>query len=217
VPIKDRSITLEAALLFFQCCRDPYKDLALFQYFSASRISEAAGLQWSRVDFENKRITIMETSSWDSSTKLFVDLNPFPKNRTPRFVYMTAEIEQLLKRRKMQAIEGNNFVFHIEGKPLHYCNIQINYRHAQRTAQIPFRGTHILRHGMAKLARKVGGGLDAVIAMTGHKDFKLADHYSKLDSDYQKEISMKIMDHIRDHQHSSAENIISIANYAKAK
>jgi len=33
---------------------------------------------------------------------------------------------------------------------------------------------------MAKLARKVGGGLDAVVAMTGHKDLKLANHYTHL-------------------------------------
>ncbi len=50
---------------------------------------------------------------------------------------------------------------------------------------------------MAKLARKVGGGLDAVVAMTGHKDLKLANHYSKCDEDDQREISEKIMEHIR--------------------
>jgi len=49
---------------------------------------------------------------------------------------------------------------------------------------------------MAKLARKLGGGLDAVIAMTGHKNLKLADHYFKLDTEFQKEVSEKIMDHI---------------------
>ncbi len=52
----------------------------------------------------------------------------------------------------------------------------INYRRAQRKSGIPYTGTHILRHGMAKLARQIGGGLDAVLAMTGHKDLKLADH-----------------------------------------
>jgi hypothetical protein len=51
---------------------------------------------------------------------------------------------------------------------------------------------------MAKLARKVGGGLDAVLAMTGHKDLKLADHYSKSNEDDQKESSEKIMRHIRE-------------------
>jgi hypothetical protein len=53
---------------------------------------------------------------------------------------------------------------------------------------------------MATLARKVGGGLDAVIAMTGHKDYKLADHYSKLDNEYQREISEKIMGVMREKQ-----------------
>jgi len=51
--------------------------------------------------------------------------------------------------------------------------------------------------GMATLARRVGGmGLGPVIAMTGHKDIKLADHYSKIDSEVQKETSIKIMEHI---------------------
>lgn len=50
---------------------------------------------------------------------------------------------------------------------------------------------------MATLARKVGGmGLDSVIAMTGHKDLKLADHYSKIDSEVQKFTSLNILNHI---------------------
>ncbi len=49
---------------------------------------------------------------------------------------------------------------------------------------------------MAKLAPKVGGGLDTVVAMTEHKDFKFADHYSKYNEDDQKEFSQKIMEHI---------------------
>jgi hypothetical protein len=50
---------------------------------------------------------------------------------------------------------------------------------------------------MATLARRVGGmGLDSVISMTGHKDLKLADHYSKIDSEVQKETSIRIVEHI---------------------
>jgi hypothetical protein len=52
---------------------------------------------------------------------------------------------------------------------------------------------------MATLARKVGGqGLDSAMAMTGHKDIKLADHYSKIDGAVQKETSLRVLDHIRD-------------------
>ncbi len=40
-------------------------------------------------------------------------------------------------------------------------------------------------------------GLDSVVAMTGHKDLKLAAHYSKIDGEVQRETSLKILDHIQ--------------------
>ncbi len=67
---------------------------------------------------------------------------------------------------------------------------------------------------MATLARKIGGSLDAVMAMTGHKDIKLAAHYSSIDSDYQKDISIKIMDYIGNYQQQSDnENVINMSTY----
>lgn len=126
---------------------------------------------------------------------------------------------EILQRRKAFKIPKNNFVFHVEGNPINYATIQVNYRGAQRKSGIPYNGTHILRHGMAKLARKIGGGLDAVIAMTGHKDLKLADHYSKSDEDDQKHFSQMIMEHIRkktrkeEETHASFSNVISLSNY----
>jgi site-specific recombinase XerD len=80
------------------------------------------------------------------------------------------------------------------------CSIE----RAQVKGELPYSGTHILRHGMAVLARRVGGGLDAVIAMTGHKDIKLADHYSKCDEEDQKDVSLKIMEYIRKQKQANA-------------
>lgn len=218
-PIKDKAITLEAALQFFECLKPLYRDLALFQFYSASRISEAAGLQWSRIDFENKKIIIMETCRWDMTTKKFIELNKFPKNKESRPIYMTDEILEVLKRRKAFKIGGNDFVFHNDGKPLDYGIIQLHFREGQRISKIPYTGTHILRHGMAKLARSVCGGLDAVVAMTGHKDFKLANHYSRLDGEYQKEVSQKIMEHVKNTRmgESSFPNVVKIGNFKRVK
>jgi integrase len=115
-------------------------------------------------------------------------------------------------------VKGCDYVFHVEGSPLNYGTIQINYRGAQRKGKLPYSGTHILRHGMAKLARKVGG-LDAVMAMTGHKDIKLADHYSKCTEDDQKEVSKKIFEKIRSVQSTSESeafaNVLSLSDFAK--
>lgn len=127
---------------------------------------------------------------------------------------------EILLQRKAFQIPDNDFVFHVEGKPINYCSVQLNYREAQRKSGVPYSGTHILRHGMATLARKVGGGLDAVIAMTGHKDIKLADHYSKLTNEVQKETSLKVMDHIKNFKLNQTEsfdgpsNVINLRDYS---
>ena len=105
---------------------------------------------------------IKETCVWDMSSKVFIELKEFPKNKEPRVCFLTDEILEILFQRKAFQIRGNNYVFHVEGRPLNYGTIQVNYRGAQRKSGVPYSGTHILRHGMAKLARKVGGGLDAV-------------------------------------------------------
>lgn len=194
---KERAIRLDELFPFFDELKQPFKDLAMFQFFTASRISEAAGLQWNRVDFKRKRILIMETCYWDQSNKVFVKLNPHPKNKQPRAVYITDEILEILKRRKAQQLRDNSFVFHFLNKPINYGTIQVNFRSAQRKAGVSVTGTHNLRHGMATLARQVNGSLDAVIAMTGHKCLKLADHYSKIDDDKQKQVSLQIMEHIK--------------------
>lgn len=215
-PIKDKSITLEAALQFFSCLKPLYRDLALMQYFTASRIGEVAGLQWSRLDLENRRGHIMETCVWDNTHKVFVKLKEYPKNREARPIFITDEMIEILKRRAAFRKDDCGYVFHVDGKPLNYCTIQVNYREAQRISGVPYRGTHILRHGMAKLARQVGG-LDAVIAVTGHKDFKLADHYSSLDQEFRKEVALKIQEKIRSarlgEDHS---NVISLGKTASA-
>lgn len=198
IPDKRKQIDLDSAFLFFDFLRPLYRDLAMMQFYTAGRVGEVAGIQWSNIDFKNKRLLIKDTCVWSTSNKMFVELKAFPKNREARPVYITDEIMEVLNRRLAFRLPNNDFVFHVDGEPLNYCTIQINYRGAQRKSGVPYTGTHVLRHGMAKLARKVGGGLDAVLAMTGHKDLKLADHYSKSNEDDQKEFSEKIMKHIRE-------------------
>tara|TARA_Y100000768_G_scaffold386975_1_gene376789 strand:+ start:1794 stop:2303 length:510 start_codon:yes stop_codon:yes gene_type:complete len=161
---------------------------------------------------------IKHTVVWDSH-KMFLELKPFPKNKEPRPVFITDEILEILEQRKVFKERKCDYVFHVEENPINYGAVLVNYRNAQRKSGVPYTGTHILRHGMAKLARQVGGGLDAVMAMTGHKDIKLADHYSKCTEDDQREFSEKIMEHIRESRSSgskettSFQNVISLSQY----
>ncbi len=219
LPDKRMQIDLKDALIFFEYLKPLYRDLAQMQFYTAGRIGEVSGIQWSNINLKERRILIKHTCVWDMTNKTFLELKEFPKNREPRPVYITDEIMDILERRLAFRRPDNNYVFHVEGKPLNYGTIQLNYRGAQQKGKLPYSGTHILRHGMAKLARKVGGGLDAVIAITGHKDLKLADHYSKCNEDDQKEVSQMIMKHIREvkletpKEDQSHENVIDFQSF----
>lgn len=217
LPDKRKQINLQDAFLFFDFLQPLYQDLAKMQFYCAGRVGEIAGLQWSNIDLNNRRMLIKHSVIWDMQRKTFIELKPFPKNREARAVFITDEIMEILKHRKAFQITGNDYVFHVEGRPLNYGTIQVNYRAAQRKSGIPYTGTHILRHGMAKLARQVGGGLDAVLAMTGHKDLKLADHYSKCTEDDQKNFSKMIMKHIRKELKENPENDMNFGNVIRFK
>lgn len=92
---------------------------------------------------------------------MFEYLKPFPKNRESRRVHIHTALAEIVQRRLKMRYPGCDYLFHVEGKPLNYCTIQSNYRAAQMRSGIPYTGTHCLRHGMATLARRVGGmGLD---------------------------------------------------------
>ncbi len=184
---------------FFAALPELYRDLAMTQFYCAGRISEVAGIQISNLYLDQDCILIKDAIVWCNSSKVFEYLKPFPKNKESRRVHIHAALNEIVQRRLKFKWPGSDFLFHVEGRPLNYCTIQSNYRMAQMKTGIPYSGTHCLRHGMATLARRVGGmGLDSVIAMTGHKDLKLADHYSKIDGEVQKTTSLKILDHIQD-------------------
>jgi integrase len=197
LPIRDRKITPDDAFKFFDCLPTLYKDLALFQYLTASRIGETAGVQIKNIDLDKRELMIKECCVWHTMNKTFSYLKAFPKNKQVRYCYLNDLLMEIVSRRLVYKIDGCDFLFHYEGKPLNYCTIQSNYRSAQRKSGIKQTGTHMLRHGMATLARSLTRSLDATMAMTGHKDIKLADHYSEIGKEVQRETSMVIEEHLK--------------------
>lgn len=213
---KNLKITVEDAFRFFSALRPLYRDLAMTQFYCAGRIGEIAGIQIKNIDLERRTLTIKETCSWCMTKKTYLGLNPFPKNKEPRIVYLTDELLEIVNRRIHQRWPSCDFLFHVGGKPLNYGTIQVNFRGAQRKTGIKYSGTHCLRHGMATLARQVCGTLDAVKSVTGHKTDKLAAHYSEVAEDFNKETTIKIMEHIKaERQKANAqefENVVQFTN-----
>ncbi len=53
LPDKRKQIDLDSAFLFFDFLRPLYRDLAMMQFYTAGRVGEVAGVQWSNIDFKN--------------------------------------------------------------------------------------------------------------------------------------------------------------------
>ena len=199
----DKKIAPEDAFKFINLMPPLYRDLALFQYLTASRIGEAAGVQIRNINLAKKELIIKECCIW-SKTKGFIELKAFPKNGQIRYCHVNDLLEGVIERRLAERVPGCDYLFHKDGKPLGYRWIQHAYIRAQKKAKIPHRSTHILRHGMATLTRHLTRSLDATMAMTGHKDIKLADHYSEIGKEVQRETSLKVEEHLKELLQKSA-------------
>jgi hypothetical protein len=80
---------------------------------------------------------------------VFDYLKPYPKNKEARRAHIPLGLREIIDRRLKARKKGGNFLFHVDGMPLNYCTIQLNYRIAQTKMGIPYQGTRYLRHGMA--------------------------------------------------------------------
>ena len=195
-PVNNKKITPEDAFCFIGLLPPLYRDLALFQYLTASRISEAAGVQIDNIDLDKRVLCIKDCCVW-SRKKCFLYLKSLPKNGEIRYCHINDLLLTVIERRLSLRAPNSGYLFHVDGKPLGYRWIQHAYVKAQKQAGVAQRSTHCLRHGMATLARKLTRSLDATMAMTGHKDIKLADHYSEIGQDVQKETSLQIEQHLK--------------------
>lgn len=182
-----------------QIVKDVYRDLFLMQMYCAGRVGEIAGIQVKNIDLDRNSLLIKETISWCQDTQKFLKLNDVPKNGEPRLVHIHDEIKDIITRRLKEKAEGCNYLFHVDGKPLKYTTIKSTYNRACKKAGLSVTGTHFLRHSMATFAREFGGaGLESVVAMTGHKDFKLADHYSQIPKEAQKNASLNVLAQLKE-------------------
>ncbi len=104
-----------------------------------------------------------------------------PKNGEERVVYMHESLEKLV-RSITPSNEG--CLFHNKNKLLTYSYINNCYARTFKKMGIfdQVSGTHTLRYTAASMIRNLAG-LDAVMAVTGHKDMRMAQHYGKLDVD----------------------------------
>lgn len=213
VEAKEKKLSIIELKLFLDALieRPFWYDFALTQLLIAGRVQEVAGLQKKNIDFKFRNLLVKEVVVWSKKTKKFDELKGMPKNGEIRKIHLGDELLRILKKRIDQDAFNTGFVFHDKGQPLGYRQIQYNYDWALKKAGLGdrFSGTHILRHSMATLTRQVTGSLNSTQAVTGHKDFKLVQHYAALDNGENKKAIMAVESHLIKNSFFNSEQITS--------
>ena len=184
LPHRNKKMRPEEVLAFFKELPQEWRDFAETQFYMAGRVGEVAGLQVESVNFKERIITVKNVAVWARSTKKFDYLKSMPKNGKIRFVSMNDRLFEILQRSIGKRTSG--FVFRDEqGEPLVYRRIQYQFNHALKKAGLfpEYSATHIMRHSMGTITRKVTGSLDAAQAVTGHKDINMVQHYAAMPSE----------------------------------
>lgn len=179
---KKKKMTPEQVFSFFEAIDDDFwRDFAEIHFFMAGRVQEPAGLQWESIDFEKRLMVVTDVTVWGYD-KTFEYLKEKPKNGEERVVYLNDKMIEILlrhfKRRDSTTCpffrESNgkrlDFVFHNNGVPLPFRQIQYRYNKALKRAGLfpEFSATHILRKAMANIVRQ-NLGLEAAQAVGGWK------------------------------------------------
>ncbi|RLA63491.1 MAG: hypothetical protein DRQ88_08335 [Epsilonproteobacteria bacterium] len=186
---KNKKLNKDQVNLFFGALPVFWQDFARVQFYMGARVSETAGLTWEFVDLVESVVEIRKVAIWSRKTKQFQHLKDLPKNGEARFCHINETMLEILKNRLKCKLDDGDFVFHDNGMPLKYRQIQYQYNKALKKVGLypEFQSTHILRHSMATITRKVTKSLEATQAVTGHKDQRLVQHYATLPEEAQKQ------------------------------
>lgn len=157
-----------------------YRDLAIFQFFIGGRLQEAVGVQISSIDLNEKSILIKDVAVWGHDKKFFYLKNK-PKNGKVRYCYINSQLMEVINRRLLAKHPTSEFLFHIDGKPIGYRQVQYHFRRALNLVGLDNVTTsHFLRHSAATLTRSALGGIDYSLAITGHKSITQCEEYAAL-------------------------------------
>ena len=160
--------------------------LATVQYFQAQRISETAGLHWEDVNLDTERpshsrVTVQRIVVWPRvrTTPSYIKLG-FKNSKAndgikeqPLFPESHAALRDLYQK------GSKGLVFQIEGRHLEYRLIQFWYDWSFKKAGLPYRGTHIMRHGGCRNLYNEVPDLAVAQQLLGNSSIKTTTIYAK--------------------------------------
>lgn len=160
---------------------DVFAALAWTQVRQILRVSEVCAMKWSNLDLASRAYRVCEHALWTRQRGDEVKIVPGTKTLKAGDSYTTylrADVAALLSQ--IPKHPESDLIFHDEGQPLTYRQVQAAYDRAFVRSKLPYRGTHVLRHTGATEFLEETSDLLALQQMGNWRDAKMAMHYAKI-------------------------------------
>tara|TARA_R110000868_G_scaffold173530_2_gene409693 strand:+ start:398 stop:1642 length:1245 start_codon:yes stop_codon:yes gene_type:complete len=157
-----------------------YKDMAILQFYTASRISEIAGIKISNIDLSERTILMNTKMVWKKGKPPENSYSSSTKHIN-KVVFINEAMFEIITRYLPKKKKGCDTLFHRNGEYIRYNAIQRNFNIAIEASGLGYSGTHILRKGMTNTTRKILT-LDHSQAIANHKTRRTTEtYYTDLD------------------------------------
>ncbi len=192
--LKRKVLTTKELHNFLNELPELYRIIAEVLFSIAGRVSEGISLNIKNVDFLKRTITVRDVAVICYHSKKVVDTKKNTKNGEIRITQVSNELIRKLSRLE---VNDEGFFFHKNGEILSYRNVQFQFDRALKKLGLyeEISGTHIFRYTSGSIVRNALG-IDYTMAITGHKDIKMAQHYGKLDVSEKNKASSVVLDNI---------------------
>lgn len=159
--------------------------LAVVQYYQALRVSEVGAIHWEdvKLDFQNpshsrlliqrkvvhtrERDAVPYVKSGFKNSGSYGDIKEQP---------LFPEAYKILV--SIRGVHTAGLIFHIDEKPIPYRTIQHYYDQAFKRAGLPYKGTHVLRHGWTREVYNANPDMDVAKQLLGDKSDEAAKVYA---------------------------------------
>ena len=143
--------------------------MAMMQYFHALRISEAAVIRGSNINFKDKMITFNEHRVFRRRKNRLDSTEPGLKNGDVKVQPIWPEYMAVLAKLKLSSNWSDGPLFMDGGKHYTYRQIQYAYNRAFTAIGLPSMSTHILRKsGSSLVYRQTGGSREVTKELLGN-------------------------------------------------
>lgn len=147
-----------------------------FLFLSGCRMSEAIGLQWKHIDFDERgEICICESLAQCKDGNGYERVRKSTKTGSVRFLKINSELAKVLEQFLPVSKNSEDLVFlnpagtgHIDSN-----NFRNRWTKVLSAANIPYRRPHIIRHSFASHAIEQGTPLTGVAYLLGHSDTRM--------------------------------------------